>query len=88
MAARRANGIGHGWARTGGTTGEMLGQCFTRHRHGEPLSFLKVIDREVARGKSFHIVLGNHATRKHENVAMRMAEHKRFHMRFRPSISS
>ncbi len=49
---------------------------------------MKVIDREIAQGKSIRIVLGNHATRKHENVATWLDKHKRFHMHFTPTSSS
>src|SRR5664280_3474584 len=56
MKQGRPGTVTHDYKRNGTTTlfaalnvltGEMIGQCFSRHRHEEFLSFLKVIDREV-----------------------------------------
>jgi transposase len=97
MKQGRPGTVTHDYKRNGTTTlfaalnvltGEMIGQCFSRHRHEEFLSFLKVIDREVPKGKSIHIVLDNYSTHKHENVAKWLEKHKRFHLHFTPTSSS
>jgi transposase len=97
MKQGRPGTVTHDYQRSGTTTlfaalnvltGEMIGQCLSLHRHEEFLSFLKVIDREVPKGKSIHIVLDNYSTHKHENVAKWLEKHKRFHLYFTPTSSS
>src|ERR1035441_9259045 len=97
MKQGRPGTVTHDYKRNGTTTlfaalnvltGEMIGQCFSRHRHEEFLSFLKVIDREVPKGKSIHIVLDNYSTHKHENVAKSLEKHKSFHLQFTTTSSS
>ena len=69
-------------------TGELIGRCFSRHRHEEFLSFLKLINKETPKGKDVHIVLDNYATHKHENIIKWLDKHKRFHLHFTPTSSS
>jgi len=97
MKQGRPGTVTHDYKRNGTTTlfaalnvltGELIGQRFSRHRHEEFLSFLKLIDREVPKGKAIHIVLDNYATHKHENVAKWLDKHKRFHLYFTPTSSS
>jgi len=89
--------ITHDYKRNGTTTlfaalntltGELIGKCFSRHRHEEFLGFLKLIDKETPKGKEIHIVLDNYATHKHENVKKWLERHKRFHLHFTPTSSS
>jgi transposase len=97
MKQGRPGTVTHDYKRNGTTTlfaalnvltGELIGQRFSRHRHQEFLSFLKLIGREVPKGRDIHIVLDNHATHKHENVAKWLDKHKRFHLHFTPTSSS
>lgn len=46
-------------------TGTILGTCLPRHRNGEFLKFLRLIDRDVAKGKEIHLILDNYSTHKH-----------------------
>ena len=73
MTPGRAGTTTHDFTRNGTTTlfaalniatGQLVGKCFSRHRHEEFLAFLKLIDREVEKGKPTHIVLDNYATHK------------------------
>jgi len=97
MKQGRPGTVTHDYKRNGTTTlfaalnvatGQMIGKCFSRHRHEEFLAFLKIIDREVPKGTDVHIVLDNYATHKHENVRNWLAKHKRFHLHFTPTSSS
>jgi len=97
MTRGRAGTMTHDYKRNGTTTlfaalnvasGQLIGQCFSRHRHEEFLVFLKLIDREVEKGKQIHIVLDNYATHKHEDVRNWLDKHKRFHLHFTPTSSS
>jgi hypothetical protein len=53
--------VGHGESR-GSTAGHVMGQCLPRHRHNEFLTFLKTIDRNVARGLAVHLIVDNYGT--------------------------
>ena len=37
-------------------TGEMIGKCFSHHRHEEFLAFLRIIDSEVPKGVDIHMI--------------------------------
>lgn len=69
-------------------TGELIGRCYSRHRHGEFIAFLKVINREVPRGREVHIILDNYGTHKHPEVVAWLDKHPRFHLHFTPTSSS
>jgi transposase len=97
MKQGRAGTVTHDYKRNGTTTlfaalnvasGQLIGKCFSRHRHEEFLVFLKLIDREVARRREIHIVLDNYATHKHPDVENWLAKHERFHLHFTPTSSS
>ncbi len=97
MKQGRPGTVTHDYKRNGTTTlfaalnvatGELIGKCFSRHRHEEFLVFLKLIDKEVPKGTQIHIVLDNYATHKHENVRTWLDKHKRFHLHFTPTSSS
>ena len=93
----RAGTMTHDYKRHGTTTlfaaldvltGAVIGQCLPRHRHAEFLKFLKVIDREVPRGRQIHMVLDNYATHSHPNVQAWLKGHPRFHLHFTPTSAS
>jgi transposase/DNA-binding CsgD family transcriptional regulator len=97
MKAGRPGTVTHDYKRHGTTTlfaalnvltGELIGKCFSRHRHQEFLAFLKLIDREVPKGRDIHIVLDNYGTHKHPDVITWLDRHKRFHLHFTPTASS
>jgi transposase len=93
----RAGTMTHDYKRNGTTTlfaaldvltGAVIGQCLPRHRHGEFLRFLRIIDGEVPEGLQIHLILDNYSTHKHENVNKWLAKHPRFHLHFTPTSSS
>ncbi len=97
MKKGRAGTMTHDYKRNGTTTlfaaldvltGLVIGECLPRHRHGEFLKFLRIIDREVPKGLQIHLILDNYATHKHENVQKWLAKHPRFHLHFTPTSSS
>ncbi len=58
-------------------TGEVVGECRDLHRHDEFLVFLKKLD--------LHLIAGNYATHKHEDVQDWLARHPRVHLHFTPA---
>jgi transposase len=97
MKEGRPGTVTHDYRRHGTTTlfaaldvltGELIGRCYSRHRHGEFIAFLKVIDKEVPRGKEVHIILDNFGTHKHPDVVAWLQRHRRFHLHFTPTSSS
>jgi transposase len=68
-------------------TGEVIGECHSRHRHQEFLQFLKQLDKEVP-DKELRLILDNYATHKHEKVQRWLKRHKRFHLHFTPTGAS
>ena len=97
MTKGRAGTMTHDYKRNGTTTlfaalniasGQLIGKCFSRHRHEEFLVFLKLIDREIEKGREIHIILDNYAAHKHPDVWSWLAKHKRIHLHFTPTSSS
>jgi len=88
MIPGRAGTMTHDYKRNGTTTpfaavniltGTILGRCLPRHRNGEFLKFLRLIDRTVAKDKQIHLILDNYSTHKHANVRAWLEKHPRFH---------
>jgi transposase len=69
-------------------TGKVIGSCLPRHRQGEFLKFLKVIDAEVPNGLDVHLILDNYSTHKHAKVQAWLGKHPRFQLHFTPTSSS
>jgi transposase len=97
MIPGRAGTMTHDYKRNGTTTlfaalniltGTILGKCLPRHRNGEFLKFLRLIDRTVAKDKQIHLILDNYSTHKHANVRAWLDKHPRFHLHFIPTSSS
>jgi transcriptional regulator with XRE-family HTH domain len=97
MIPGRAGTMTHDYKRNGTTTlfaalniltGTILGKCLPRHRNGEFLTFLRLIDRTVAKDKQIHLILDNYSTHKHANVRAWLEKHPRFHLHFIPTSSS
>jgi transposase len=93
----RAQTMTHDYKRNGVTTlfaamntldGRVIGQCQTKHRHQEWLSFLRTIDRNTPKDKDLHLIVDNYATHKHLEVQAWLAKHPRFHMHFTPTSAS
>jgi transposase len=97
MKPGRAGTMTHDYKRNGTTTlfaalnvltGVILGKCLPRHRNGEFLAFLKLINRSVPRGKQIHLIVDNYGTHSHPNVTEWLEAHPRFHLHFVPTSSS
>jgi transposase len=97
MKPGRAGTMTHDYKRNGTTTlfaalnvltGEVLGKCLPRHRNGEFLKFLRLIDRSAPRGQQIHLIVDNYSTHKHDNVKTWLDKHPRFHLHFIPTSSS
>jgi transposase len=93
----RAATMTHDYKRNGTTTlfaalnvltGQVLGKCLPRHRNGEFLKFLRLIDRTVPKGQQIHLIVDNYSTHKHDNVTAWLAKHPRFQLHFIPTSSS
>jgi transposase len=94
MKKGRAGTMTHDYKRNGTTTlfaalnvltGQVLSKCLPRHRNGEFLKFLRLIDRTVPKDKQIHLIC---ATHKHPNVKAWLAKHPRFELHFTPTSSS
>jgi len=97
MKQGRPGTVTHDYKRHGTTTlfaamnvltGAIIGRCFSRHRHGEFIAFLKVINHQVPRSQQIHIILDNYGTHKHPDVVAWLDKHPRFHLHFTPTSSS
>lgn len=69
-------------------TGEVIGQCYRRHRHQEFLRFLRKIDSETPEELEIHMVLDNYATHKTPQIKKWLVKHPRFHLHFVPTSAS
>jgi len=93
----RAGTMTHDYKRNGTTTlfaalniltGMLLFKCMPRHRNGEFLQFLRLIDRSIDKTKKIHLIVDNYGTHNHENVRAWLAKHPRFTLHFIPTSSS
>jgi transposase len=87
----------HDYKRNGTTTlfaaleiaeGQVVGQCYARHRHQEFLKFLKRLDQEFPGEVKLHLVMDNYGTHKHPRVQAWLKRHPRFVSHFIPTNSS
>ncbi len=69
-------------------TGEVIGQCQSRHRQQEFIRFLDRIENTVPAELAVHLVLDNYATHKTPKVATWFKKHPRYHLHFTPTSSS
>ncbi len=69
-------------------TGEVIGQCYRRHRSAEFLKFLRVIDQSVPKDQEIHLVLDNYSTHKTALIHNWLLRRPRFHLHFTPTSSS
>ncbi len=72
--------------------GEILGNCYTRHRTKEFLSFLRQIEAhvadEVAQGRNVHLILDNYSTHKAAKVMRWLVKRPHWHLHFTPTHAS
>jgi transposase len=97
MKKGRAGTMTHDYKRNGTTTlfaalnvatGEVVGECYDRHRHDEFLVFLKKLDRQTPKELALHLIVDNYATHKHPAVQAWLAKHQRVHLHFTPTSAS
>lgn len=71
-------------------TGEVIGQCYRRHRQQEFVKFLDAIDAAVPaeEGVAVHLILDNYGTHKTPRVKRWLARHPRFVVHFTPTSGS
>lgn len=69
-------------------TGEVVGECYRKHRNQEFRRFLKHIDAAVPADLDIHLVVGNYATHKTPAVQRWLAKRPRFHVHYTPTYSS
>lgn len=69
-------------------TGKLLGHCYQRHRSLEFKKFLNIINRNVPKGLSVHLVLDNYSTHKTKQIREWLIRHPRFHLHFTPTSAS
>lgn len=84
----KRNGVTSLFAALDTATGEVLGQCYRRHRSSEFLKFLKIIDQSVPRELDVHLVLDNYGTHKTALIHGWLVKRPRFHLHFTPTSSS
>jgi transposase len=87
----------HDYKRNGTTTlfaalnvlsGQVVGQCYPRHRHQEWLKFLRRLDGEFPQNLDLHLVMDNYGTHKEPHVQAWLKTHPRFICHFIPTSSS
>ena len=97
MKKGRAGTMTHDYKRHGVTTlfaalnvleGKVFGQCMKRHRHQEFIRFLNVIDAQVTKKKTVHVIVDNYAAHKHPKVLEWIKTHPRFGFHFTPTSAS
>ena len=97
MKKGRAGTMTHDYKRNGTTTlfaalnvatGEVVGECYERHRHDEFLVFLKKLDRQTPKELALHLIVDNYATHKHPAVQDWLAKHPRVQLHFTPTSAS
>ena len=69
-------------------TGEIIGQCYNRHRAQEFKKFLAEIEANVPEDMDIHIIMDNYATHKTSAVRNWFARRARWHVHFTPTSAS
>lgn len=68
--------------------GNVVAECYPRHRHQEFLRFLRRIEAEFPPPRCLHLILDNYATHGHERVRAWLRKRPRFMLHFIPTSSS
>jgi len=70
-------------------SGKVIGECKDRHRHSEYISFLSLLDRRCAKGKTLHLIVDNVSSHKTREVQDFLRSRKgRFVLHCTPTHSS
>ena len=69
-------------------TGEVIGECHSRHRAVEFRKFLNSINQRVPEDCDIHLIMDNYATHSAPEIQRWLKRHKRFHFHFIPTYSS
>jgi transposase len=69
-------------------TGKVIGECYARKRAAEFRRFLKVIDEQVPKELSVHVVVDNSSIHAAPEVKRWLGRHRRFCLHFTPTYSS
>ena len=69
-------------------TGEVIGECKSKHRHQEFLAFLKTVEGQTDKALDLHLIVDNYATHKHEAVKKWLERNPRVKLHFIPTSSS
>ena len=69
-------------------TGNVLGQCFRRHRTAEFRKFLDYLDSQVPENLEVHLIMDNYCTHKAAPIKRWLLRHPRYHLHFTPTHSS
>lgn len=69
-------------------TGEVIGECYPRHRAVEFRKFLNRIHKAVPKELDVHLVMDNYATHNAPEIQRWLKRHRRFHFHFVPTYSS
>ena len=97
MKKGRCGTMTHDYKRNGTTTlfaalemlqGQVIGQCYQRHRHQEFLRFLRTLNQAFPGEVPLHLIVDNYGTHKHANVRAWLKRHPRFVLHFVPTSSS
>jgi len=97
MKKGRCGTLTHDYKRNGTTTlfaalellqGQVVGECYQRHRHQEFLKFLRRLDEEFPEPVPLHLVMDNYGTHKKQEVRTWLKKHPRFVLHFVPTSSS
>ena len=97
MKKGRCGTMTHDYKRNGTTTlfaalelaqGQVVGECYQRHRHQEFLKFLRRLDQEFPGPVPLHLVMDNYGTHNQAEVRAWLKKHARFRFHVVPTISS
>lgn len=69
-------------------TGNVIGECHSRHRAIEFRKFLDTVDASVPSDQDVHIVLDNYGTHKAPTIKRWLAKRPRYHLHFTPTHGS
>ena len=69
-------------------SGEVIGECYKKHRHQEFIKFLKIVEKQAPADLDLHLIVDNYSTHKHEKVKNWLKRNKRVHLHFIPTSSS
>lgn len=69
-------------------TGNVIGQCHSRHRAKEFRKFLDTVDAAVPKELDVHLVLDNYGTHKTALIRRWLLKRPRFHFHFTPTSAS